>query len=75
MAVWRERFPQDVVAEKEFWAQRRAEQATRRADKRARKETAEAQIELGEVSTWDSDDSRWVDAFTSSDDTTEEEDE
>jgi hypothetical protein len=74
MAVWRERFTQDVVAENEFWAQRRAERAARRADKRARKEAAETQIELGEASTWDSDDSRWIDAFTSLDDTTEEED-
>ena len=35
MAVWRERFPQDVVTENEFWAQRRAERAARRVDKHA----------------------------------------
>ena len=42
MAVWRERFPEDVATENEFWAQRRAERDVRRADKRARKELAKA---------------------------------
>ncbi|XP_020180005.1 uncharacterized protein [Aegilops tauschii subsp. strangulata] len=74
MAVWRERSPLDVAAENEFWAQRRAERAVRRADKRARKELAEAQLD-NPASTWDSEDPRWLDAFTSSDYTTEEDEE
>nr|XP_045090215.1 ethylene-responsive transcription factor 5-like [Aegilops tauschii subsp. strangulata] len=72
IAVWRKRFPQDVVAENEFWAQRRAKQAARQAVKHARKALAEAQCELGPASIWDQDDPRWVDAFTSLDYTTEE---
>ncbi|XP_020187555.1 uncharacterized protein [Aegilops tauschii subsp. strangulata] len=75
VAVWRKRFPQDVTAENVFWAQRRAERAVSRADKCARKELAEAQIELGPVSTWDDEDPRWLDALTSSDYTTEEDEE
>ncbi|XP_073355481.1 uncharacterized protein [Aegilops tauschii subsp. strangulata] len=72
MAVWRERFSQDVATENEFWAQRMAERAVRRADKRARKELAEAQIDLGPASTWDDEDPQWLDAFTSSDYITDE---
>ena len=75
MAVWRKRFPQDVVVENEFWAQKRAERATRRADKHARKALAESQCELGPASTWDEEDPRWTDAFTSPDYTTEEDEE
>ncbi|KAE8769980.1 Ethylene-responsive transcription factor CRF1 [Hordeum vulgare] len=72
MAAWRERFPQDVTAENEFLAQRRAERDARRAEKHAWKELAKAQIDNPKAPTWDEDDSRWVDAFTSSDRTTEE---
>ena len=74
MTVWREHFPQDVTTKNEFWAQRRAERAPRRADKRARKELAEAQLD-NPASTWDDEDPRWLDAFTSSDYTTEEDEE
>ncbi|XP_073365682.1 ethylene-responsive transcription factor ERF073-like [Aegilops tauschii subsp. strangulata] len=34
MALWRERFPQDIINEHEFYEQRRAEQAASREDKR-----------------------------------------
>ncbi|XP_020150757.1 uncharacterized protein [Aegilops tauschii subsp. strangulata] len=74
MAVWRERFPQDVALENEFWAQRRAERAAEQADRRERKALAEAQCELGPVSSWDDNDPRREDTFLSSDYTTEKND-
>ncbi|XP_020198860.1 uncharacterized protein [Aegilops tauschii subsp. strangulata] len=76
MAVWRERFPRDVVAENEFWAQRRAEQARvgRTSGESLFREKAllEAQCKLEPASSWDEEDPRWVEAFTSSSYTTEE---
>lgn len=74
MAEWRQRFPEEVAAENDFWAQRRAERAAERADRRERKALAIAQCELGSASTFDDNDPRWDDAFLSSDYTTEEED-
>ena len=75
MAVWRERFPQDVAVENDFWAQRWAERAVHRADKRALKELAKAHIKLGPASTWDDEDRRLLGAFTSPDYTTEQDEE
>ena len=33
MALWRQRFPQDIINEREFYAQRRAEREKRRAER------------------------------------------
>lgn len=62
MAVWRQRFPKDVINEREFYAQRGAERASYHEDRRTRKEAALFNIELKEASTW-YDDERWNDAF------------
>ncbi|KAE8770709.1 Ethylene-responsive transcription factor CRF1 [Hordeum vulgare] len=51
MAEWRRQFPQDVLDERQFFAQRRAEQA------------ALFQMGLKAASTWSSDDGCWVDTF------------
>ncbi|XP_020152923.1 uncharacterized protein [Aegilops tauschii subsp. strangulata] len=72
MAVWHERFPEDVAAKNKFWEQRRAVRAAERTNRRERKALAEAQCELAVASTWDDNDPRWEDAFLSSDYTTEE---
>ena len=32
MALWRQRFPQDIINEREFYVQRRAEREKRRAE-------------------------------------------
>ncbi|KAI5011707.1 hypothetical protein ZWY2020_013844 [Hordeum vulgare] len=67
MAEWRRQFPQDVLDEHEFFAQRRAErragQAIYHEDRRTRKEAALFHMEVNESSTWSSDDERWADAF------------
>ena len=65
MVVWRERFLEDVATKNEFWAQRRAVRAAERADRRKWKALAEAQCELGPVSTSGNNDPRWDDAFLS----------
>lgn len=84
MEQWRQRFPQDIINEQQFYAQRRAEREEKRAlraayreDRRARKRAAEFNIALGEASSWDSNDDRYVDAFieTSEEDITEAESE
>uniref|UniRef100_A0A8I6XPF3 Uncharacterized protein n=1 Tax=Hordeum vulgare subsp. vulgare TaxID=112509 RepID=A0A8I6XPF3_HORVV len=66
MAEWRRQFPQDVLDERQFFAQmraeRRAEQAAYHEDRRTRKQAALFQMELKEASTWSSDDERWVEA-------------
>ncbi|KAE8773523.1 Ethylene-responsive transcription factor CRF1 [Hordeum vulgare] len=61
MAEWRRQFPRDVLGEREFFAQRRAEQAAYREDRRTRKQAALFQMEL--KVTWSSDDEHWVDVF------------
>ncbi|XP_020155874.1 uncharacterized protein [Aegilops tauschii subsp. strangulata] len=82
MAVWRERFPQDIVNERQFYKQRRTkgearrtERAAYRENKRARKQAAQLKMELGEASSWDSEDERYADAYiqTSEKDITESE--
>ncbi|XP_073359655.1 uncharacterized protein [Aegilops tauschii subsp. strangulata] len=84
MAVWRERFPQDIVNERQFYKQRRTkrearrtERAAYREDKRARKQTAQLNMKLGEASPWDSEDERYPDAYIqmSEEDITESESE
>ncbi|SPT16417.1 unnamed protein product [Triticum aestivum] len=69
MAVWRERFPQDIVNERQFYKQRRTEREARRTeraayreDMRARKQAAQL-MKLGEASSWDSEDERYADAY------------
>ena len=82
MAEWRERFPQDIVNERQFYKQRRTEREARRKeraayreDKRARKQAAQLNMKLGEASSWDSEDERYADAYlqTSEEDITESE--
>ena len=82
MALWRQHFPQDIINEREFYAQRRAERDKRRAeraayreDKRRRKADAQFNMRLGAASPWESDDDRYLHAYsqTSEEDITEEE--
>ncbi|KAF6994467.1 hypothetical protein CFC21_011162 [Triticum aestivum] len=82
MALWRQHFPQDIINEREFYAQRRAEREKRRAgraayheDRCTRKAAAQFNIKLGAASPWDSDDDRYLDAYieTSEEDITEAE--
>ncbi|KAE8813902.1 hypothetical protein D1007_08815 [Hordeum vulgare] len=67
MAEWHRQFPQDVLDEREFFAQRReerrAKQAAYREDRRMQKQAALFEVELKEESTWSSDDERWAHAF------------
>ncbi|KAI4980804.1 hypothetical protein ZWY2020_021289 [Hordeum vulgare] len=70
MAEWRRQFPQDILDERQIFAQRRververrAEQATYHEDRRTQKQAALFQMELKEASTWSCDDECWVDAF------------
>ena len=82
MALWRQRFPHDIINEREFYAQRRAERDKRRAeraayreDKRRRKADAQFNMRLGAASPWESDDDRYLHAYSqmSEEDITEEE--
>ena len=82
MALWRQHFPQDIINEHEFYVQRRAERDKRRAeraayceDKRRRKADAQFNMRLGATSPWESDDDRYLHAYsqTSEEDITEEE--
>ncbi|XBI88512.1 hypothetical protein VPH35_026477 [Triticum aestivum] len=84
MAVWRQRFPQDIINEKQFFTERRAEREERRKaraayreDKRTRKAVAKYNMALGDASSWDSRDERFLDAYaqTSEEDITEAESE
>ena len=57
MALWRQHFPQDIINEREFYAQRRAERDKRRAeqaayceDKRRRKTDAQFNMRVVSVS-------------------------
>ncbi|KAE8772767.1 Ethylene-responsive transcription factor CRF1 [Hordeum vulgare] len=70
IAEWRRQFSQDILDEREFFARRRAEQATYREDRRTWKQAALFQMELKEASTWSSHDERCADGFI----TTEEPD-
>jgi hypothetical protein len=68
MAEWRRLFPQDVQAEVEFYAAKRAERRAARADCRRRKAFIMAQINGPQ--TIPDDDPRWDDMWTDSDKTT-----
>ena len=81
MVMWRQRFPLDMINEREFYTQRRAEREKRRAerasyheDKRTRKVAAQFDMRLGAASPWESDDDRYLHAYieTSEEDITEE---
>ena len=82
MALWRQRFQQDIINEREFYGERRAERDKRRAeratyrdDKRRRKADAQFNMRLGAASPWESNDDRYLQAYsqTSEEDITEEE--
>ncbi|EMS51085.1 Peroxidase 2 [Triticum urartu] len=80
MALWSHRFPEDTN-EEQFFAQRRAkrreERAAYREDKRTRRVVAKYNIVLGDASSWDSGDERFLDTYahTSDEDITETESE
>ncbi|XBI64866.1 hypothetical protein VPH35_044878 [Triticum aestivum] len=70
MVMWRQCFPQDIINEREFYAQRMAARDKRRAgraayreDRRTRKAAAQFNIKLGAASPWDSDDDRYLGAY------------
>ena len=80
MALWRQRFLQNIINEREFYEQRRAERDKRRVeraayrdDKRRRKADAQLNMRLGAASPWESDDNRYLHAYsqTSEEDITE----
>ena len=82
MALWRQHFPQDIINEREFYTQRRAErdkwraeQAAYREDKHRRKANAQFNMRLGAASPWESDEDQYLHAYsqTSEEDITEEE--
>ncbi|XP_020200182.1 uncharacterized protein [Aegilops tauschii subsp. strangulata] len=84
MALWSHRFPQNIINEEQFFAERRAERVKRREeraayreDKRTRKAVAKYNIALGDASSWGSSDERFLDAYaqTSEEDITEAESE
>ena len=69
MALWSHRFPEDTN-EEQFFAQRRARRAKRREeradyreDKRTRKAVAKYNQALGDASSWNSGDERFLDAY------------
>ncbi|CAM0870678.1 unnamed protein product [Alopecurus aequalis] len=68
MAQWRLNFPEDVRAERKFYADRRAVRVAERAEKRAKKAFIEAQ--RAGPRTISSDDERWGDMFLTSEETT-----
>ena len=72
MAEWRRRHPEDVIAEHTFYANRRAQRRAERADRRMRKALAISQTENPNCK-WDSDDDRFLDAYLSTSDDTDEE--
>ena len=82
IALWCQHFPQDIINKREFFAQRRAERDKRRAeqaayreDKRRRKADAQFNMRLGAASPWESNNDRYLHAYsqTSEEDITEEE--
>ena len=84
MVVWCERFPQDIVDERQFYEQRRTERKARRTeraayreDKRSRKQAAQLKLKLRETAGWDFEDEAYADAYiqTSEEDITEPESE
>ena len=77
LVLWRERFPQDIVDEHQFYEQRRTERAVYREGKRARKLTAQMRLRLRETSGWDFVDEHAADAYiqTSEENITESESE
>ena len=67
MALWRQRFPQDIINEREFYAQRRVERDKRRAERAAyredkRRQKADAQFNMrpGAALPWESDDDGYL---------------
>ncbi|XBJ19647.1 hypothetical protein VPH35_010595 [Triticum aestivum] len=84
LVLWRERFPQHIIDERQFYEQRRTERKARRTEraaygdgKRARKLTAQMRLRLQETSGWDFEDEHAADAYiqTSEEDITESESE
>ncbi|XP_020149350.1 uncharacterized protein [Aegilops tauschii subsp. strangulata] len=77
MAEWRERFPQDIVNERQFYKQRRTEREARRKERAAYREDKRARKQAAQLNTssWDSEDERHADAYlqTSEEDITESE--
>ncbi|KAE8769894.1 Protein TRANSPARENT TESTA 12 [Hordeum vulgare] len=73
MAEWRQRHPEDVAYEQDYWARRREE----RLDRRRRKALANAQADIvgaGGRSFFTENDDRWLDIWLSTSDDTDEDD-
>ena len=71
MALWRQHFPQDIINEREFYVQRwaerdkrRAERAAYREDKHRPKADSLLNMRLGAASPWESDDDRYLHAYS-----------
>ena len=71
IVLCRQHFPQDIINEREFYVQRRAERDKRRAeraayreDKRRRKADAQFNMRLGVASPWESDNDRYLHAYS-----------
>lgn len=71
--AWKRKFSEDVQAEVEFYAAKRAERRAKRAKRRPRKAFINAQ--LAGLCTISDDDPRWDDLWIDSDDPTSEEEE
>ncbi|CAM0880519.1 unnamed protein product [Alopecurus aequalis] len=72
MAHWKINFPEDVQAERQFYADLRAVRVAARAEKRAKKALVEAQ-KRGPT-TWSDNDDRWLDQLLTSEETTPSDD-
>ncbi|XP_044318461.1 ethylene-responsive transcription factor 11-like, partial [Triticum aestivum] len=82
MVLWHQHFPRDIINAREFYVQRRAERDKRRVEqaayseeKRRREADAQFNMRLGAASPWESNDNRYLHAYTqtSEEDITEEE--
>ena len=67
MEAWKRQFPEDVIADAEFWAQRKAEREAYHDDRRRRKAFINDQLYVR--TTIDDEDPRWDDLWTASEDT------
>ncbi|CAM0943946.1 unnamed protein product [Alopecurus aequalis] len=73
MAEYRRRHSEDVEAERAFFAVQRAQRVARREDKRRRRRDAEEHYDNPDAQpVWDDNDPRWLDIYTSSGYTTDE---
>ncbi|CAM0880031.1 unnamed protein product [Alopecurus aequalis] len=72
MAEYHRRHPKEVEAERAFFAVQRAQRVARREDKLRRRDAEEHYDNPDTQPVWDEDDPCWLDIYTSSDYTTDE---